>query len=571
MSKYLFAVFAMGMCFSAISAEKKWTPRESNEWFGIWTRERPVDLPWVKGCFVSIAWSELEPRPNEFDWNLFEKRLAAPANMGQVAQLIVFVGPASPRWIYEAGVPEVHTTPTINPRGQPHGWTYPFYLDEDYIRYYHRMIRAVAERIDMLPPKTRKALISLQTAEGTTGDEGGYKGEPLDPRYALPNDKWVALKFETWQLFKDLYEKKEPKIHLLINSGNQGQYHDWLMKNMPDTWRKAGNPGHGYQLNDEMMMFEFLDPIINYPNINGEYIRARSEMDETHKGWFRQEPIWNLYWLNLWGLNFGLDILHHSASVVGDPRFREANIFFSRYAGFKNPATSPGAWIALKDGLDAADRERFPDAVYGDGRFSKEPGEIEKGMERCRKIAESFAAYGARQEDAEKAMYTVMKNRDASAMNDVGWNIWTGNYARYIRQIDPNGTSQGYWRVGPSDQPYGRFARGFDAATGKNSMRFDIDDRFFEGRPLAAAYPVKVRVVYFDKGRGSWALQYDAADDPEKAAMTVRNEDSGRWKEIAIDLADAHFGNRGPEGSDLSLIQQGGEDVLFHMIELTRD
>ena len=36
------------------------------------------------------------------------------------------------------------------------------------------------------------------------------------------------------------------------------------------------------------------------------------------------------------------------------------------------------------------------------------------------------------------------------------------------------------WRVGPKDQPYGRFARGFNEAKGKAALCFDIDDAFFE-------------------------------------------------------------------------------------------
>ncbi|MFB3827009.1 MAG: beta-galactosidase [Bryobacteraceae bacterium] len=533
--------------------------------FGTWTRGTPdpaalkKQCPWVKGAFVAFPWSELEPAPGKFDWEMFEGTLARYADAGLYIQFMVWVGPHSPRWLYGLGVPEVKTTPTLNPRGEPHGWTYPFYLHPVYQRRYHNMIREVAARIDRLPPATRKAVICIQTAEGTTGDEGGYKGEPLDPNYQLPEEKWRAFKFETWRLFESLYRPKQPKVHLLINSGNQGQYHDWIMKNMPDTWRKAGNPGHGYQLNAELKMMEFLDPLINHRNANGEFIRCRSEMDETHKGWFREAPVWNQYWLNLWVLHFGIDIQQNATEVLRDPRHREGFEFVSRYGGHKDPAVSPGAWCALRDGLDAADLKRFPPAQFGEGRFSSRPGEIEAGMERCLRIARAFASRGARQGDPQKAMYTVMRNRDASAMNDVGWSIWAGNYERYLKQYDPNGTSTGWWRVGPKDQPYGRFARGFDTAAGKRAMYFDLDDRF-------APRAVKVRVVYLDRGRGSWELRYDDA----KTALAVNNGDTGRWKEAAAAIEAGRFANLGPHGTDLALVHTGGEDTLFHMIEVTR-
>jgi len=546
---------------------------QAEDCFGAWTRgtNDPAGLkkqcPWVKGAFVAFRWSELEPAPGAYNWKLFEETLAQYARAGLYIQFMVWVGPHSPRWIYDAGVPEVKTTPTLNPRGQPHGWTYPFYLDPKYKQFYHRMIRAVAARVDSLPSGVRQKIICVQTAEGTTGDEGGYKGKPLDPKYELPEDQWRAFKFETWRLFDSLYRPKVPKIHLLINSGNAGQYHDWIMQNMPDTWRKAGNPGHGYQLNEELRMMRFLDPIINRRNQNGEFIRCRSEMDETHKGWFREAPIWNMYWLNLWVLHFGIDIMQHENPALLEKSYEEGFVFLSRYGGHKDPATSPGAWCALRDGLDAADFQRFPAQRFGEGVLSRRAGEMEKGIARCLNIARAFERYGARQGDPEKAMYVVMGNRDAKAMNDVGWEIWPGNYERYLKQYDPNGTSQGWWRVGPKDQPYGRFARGFDVAAGKTAMYFDLHDEFFSRMPN---HGVRIRVVYLDRGAGSWALRYDAVDAPAKAALQVKNTNTGRWKEAVATLRDGRFANRCPHHTDLMLVHTGGDDTIFHMVEVMR-
>ncbi len=40
--------------------------------------------------------------------------------------------------------------------------------------------------------------------------------------------------------------------------------------------------------------------------------------------------------------------------------------------------------------------------------------------------------------------------------------------------ITPNKTSVGWWRVGSGKSIYGRFARGFENKSGKNTMYFDI-------------------------------------------------------------------------------------------------
>lgn len=73
------------------------------------------------------------------------------------------------------------------------------------------------------------------------------------------------------------------------------------------------------------------------------------------------------------------------------------------------------------------------------------------------------AARGARNEDVHAAMGGAMASRKATALNDVGWRIFAGNYERYMRMLDPQASSVGLWRVASADptQPHGRFARSF--------------------------------------------------------------------------------------------------------------
>lgn len=568
-----------------------WKPTENPNVFGVWWRELDdfyrhlrtqhseiapggspnstavkQEAPFVRGIFIAIPWSELEPADGHYDWKLFDDTFARYARAGLYIQFMVWVGPDSPRWIYSAGVPEVHTTPD---KRKFHDWTYPFYLDANYKTYYHRLIRAVAAHIDTLPKDVRARIICIQTAEGTTGDVGGYKGDPVDPKYNLPDDKWNAFKEETWELFDRLYRPKQPPIHLLINAGNELEHSAWLNQRLPNAWLKAGNPGHGYQLNDEKHLLAAFDPLINHPE-SGHLVRVRSEMSERDSGWFEEAPVWNMYWLNLWGLHFGLDIFQHETGAFENRAFDEGFRFYAKYGGRKDAATSPGAWCALRDGLDAEDTVRFPPAEFGNGSLRGSDEAQKQGLQRTLNIVRAFSSFGAEQGDPEKAMKLTVQNRSAKRMNDVGWNIVAGNYQRYMRQWDPNGTSQGYWRQGAKDQPYGRFARGFDTKHGKNTMYFDIEDRFFKGRPLAGAYPMILRVVYLDQGTGSFSVQYDSVGDPARTALKIKKTDSGRWKESTVRIADGNFANRCPHSTDLMLVNGSGEDTLFHLIEITR-
>lgn len=82
---------------------------------------------------------------------------------------------------------------------------------------------------------------------------------------------------------------------------------------------------------------------------------------------------------------------------------------------------------------------------------------------------------------------------------------------------------------------------------------------------------MKVRVVYLDSGGGAFELKYDAADQPEKTAIKVQKTGSGQWKDATVELKDASFGNRCPHKTDLELSAVGGENTIFHMIEVTRE
>ena len=165
------------------------------------------------------------------------------------------------------------------------------------------------------------------------------------------------------------------------------------------------------------------------------------------------------------------------------------------------------------------------------------------------------------------AIGITTNNQRSKAINDVGFDLLPGNYEVFLTQIEPNATSQGWWNIGPVDQPYGRFARSFDTAAGKNTMYFALNKDFFVQN---ASRSMKVRVVYLDQGKGSWSLCYIDNKGKVKTASSVTNTDSGDWKEITTIIGDAAFAGNGPKGADLMLHNDSGDDSVFHMVELMR-
>jgi hypothetical protein len=550
--------------------------------WGIWgSGVSAEDKPWLKGHVIAIGWQDIETADGQFDWDKLDSKIDKAAEQGLYVMVLVYTGSKNPEWLYSVGVPRVAS----NNKGKT---SYAYYLNDnngdgdgddvgEFRYYFKRMIASVAQHLNHLNNDatlpTYKKILAIQGPVGASGDPQPYERQTTNVAasngwfgegtpYAISEAQWDAYQKEMFLYYQEQYRNSSPRIYTQLNIGDNRDMYEWGLNNLPGVWVKYGRIGDRYQHNRE-----YNDPQSSSGSWMWESVRefndqiahrSRSEMDLNDLSWFSEAPIWNMYWTNLWNLHTGLDMHNILEEDLQNPDYVEAFTFFSKYAGYKDPRDSTGVWVALRDGLDMSDIDRFPVDTYG----TEQNG---KNRERYLAIAKAFEPYGARQEDPD-----ALNKTSFDALNDVGWRIYPGNYQMWLNQIDPAATSQGLWRVGPKEQPYGRFARRFDSASGKNDMFFDIDDRFFFDKPLDAAYPVTVRVVYLDEGTGEWALAYDAKDGSWKTAQSVQKTGSGQWKEAAVTLNDAAFANRGPHKADLALESRDGQDDTFHMIEITR-
>lgn len=166
-----------------------------------------------------------------------------------------------------------------------------------------------------------------------------------------------------------------------------------------------------------------------------------------------------------------------------------------------------------------------------------------------------------------KYVTAYQKAREATmVINDIGVNIIPDNYYKFLVQYSPNTTSRGYWRVGPADQPYGRFARGFDARQNMKEMFFALDNNFFTGS--STAKNVSIKIIYLDKGNGSWALHYNNGSKKEAYRITCKN--TGRWMTKTADINDAVFTHKLEHGCDVSIQYLSGDNTIFNSIEIIR-
>ncbi len=535
--------------------------------FGIWetftTFNNKALSPELRGRLCNVKWKEIEISDNVYDWTKLDSVLNKTSLDSLPLIFMVYTKEDAPDWLFTSGnVPKVIER---NTTGDSIGYA-PYYVDTNYRRYFKEMIVRVKEHVDSLPWSIRQWIIGVQPCFGATGDYISYKGL-VDPQYALTSQDFYSLFKEFTLAYYDQYKNTNPKITLLSNPLNQGENQsNWLEEHCPGGWIKTGSLGKAYQLNDELDKSFWLLDYLNTPR-NGDYIRARSEIggDGLTSGWWNACKYKNVFAVLANCIFWGVDWSNQNYDMIDDPYYDPAYFFFNRYAGQKNPATSTNAMCALRDGLDAADTERFPESTFGrSGR---------KKTQRYSTIQQDFAAYGARLDDIKSATKNEMGNRMANGINDVGWRIFPGNYDRYLHQLTPNETSAGYWNVQSTDSAttiYGRFARGFDLANNKDALYFILDTNFLRHEPINAQYPVTLDIVYLDKGNGSWKLFYDAVDSTDKEALQVQCANSGYWKTASITLYDAYFGKRASQGADFYIKNSGTENVIFELVEFAR-
>jgi len=106
-----------------------WNPRKTNA----------STHPLVKGVPIVMRWGDIEPEEGKFKFDtILGPKLKAAQKNGFYVLLMVWVVPHTPQWLYENGVPQVETPPRVTPRRTTVKWTFPYYLDDDYKRFFFR-------------------------------------------------------------------------------------------------------------------------------------------------------------------------------------------------------------------------------------------------------------------------------------------------------------------------------------------------------------------------------------------------------------------------------------------------
>jgi hypothetical protein len=518
----------------------------------------------IQGYQIYYNWADLEPTPGNYDWTALENEMRIVANDDIWVAVQIQVGPNCPEWMYN-DVPKVFTT------GGNDDGPYPYYFDSNYKARYFNLLKQAAIHFNHLPADIQSHFMYWQIAEGSTGDEDPYKGDPVDSIYDINFYDWQDFRHAAWAT-AETYRGSNPKYRFLFNDGNFAQDLEYVDERFPKDLHKDGLLSHAYSFEGEMLYYLRQYRQLNAGNFDN---RSRGEIQDIfNTTWWYYAPIKQAFALSCSAASGGLDMLNitpgYINSILTDTRAAD---FYDKYAGIRRPKDSKVGFLALRDVPDFADSTRFPELIYGPVIDPLKKPAYDKKVHNiwtnpkdstARKYwltMKAIAQYinPARVDNIVqkfKPQGALYNTGDDQYHNDFGINMTT-NWARSIRQWFPEISSIGAWRIGPDSSIFGRYSRLFRIQAGKGVMYFEFNDSLVIRRDR-----VQITVTYYDTGNGKWAM--NCSDQ----ALKVTNTNTHQWLQKTMTV-NSFVPNTLFQGkADFALRYQGNENTPFTLIQV---
>lgn len=526
------------------------------------------EYSFLSGFSLDCAWADVESVEGQFNFSSCEKVVKEALAQNKYVLINPLTGHAAPlSWLAEKGIPTVEVCfhekdNSTCPKEQI--WTYPYYLADNYVKYWKRYQQALHDWVKSLPKNSEGSnpVQSIQVSMGSTGDITPWHGAPLKDEYVIPGKVWKEFWVNGSAVLIDIYRDLLPDTKLLFNAV---PYNNTPVPDDPDAkyWPayrhllfdvlkppnfdvKYGVVSHAYFTTNELDDYYVAGNLTRYPFVDESgkkvFVRSRGESSDGNpngkqgQGYWAN-PTWNALAMACWDITYGLDVWNPNPQMwsteFGPKGYFTERVWgafqhFHTHAGAKDVTTAPGAWIQLRDALDFSDTDRFPESEFGNA--------TRRNSDRIEKIVEKFKHFGAGVDDTEAAMAGRPKSRARKGLNQVGWRIWPTNYGKWMKQIDPMTTSIGRWRIGKTSNLLGQNSR--QTVPGKN-MSFGLSAGLFDTKPGAeSSIDVYIRVAFYDQGHGSWELHYRTKRGKIAKAAKVTKNNSLEFVELRIKLKD---------------------------------
>lgn len=576
------------------------------EKYGIWGMSKFTSnaswnalLPYIKGYLYRLNWTDIQTGPSTYNWSYFDDQLQHAFDADLWIGFMITTGDSAP--ISGANDWLADFVPTFtNDRG-----TWPYYMDPDYSTYWYEFTDALVEHIrDTYTLAERQKILFMMSAEGSTGDEGPYKGT-VPIAYEIDEDdgaEWDQFKRLYWTHLHDKLAIDLPLTHILINQGNGGDNYQWVVDNLPDAWVKAGNFTHNYSFAGEGPYADRLQVFRNSP-LDENRVRGEFEGTDDQTFW-QQSTKQNFMCILRSCIHAGIDVFSlsyttHSTNGYGNPAYD----FFNQYAGIRNVSESNRGFIAFRDEIDILDTVRFPTGTYGNlvtqntTQFNNKynqliasecnppnydncssPEAIESNIvdlyltdaqsgdvgdyhylnpTRITNIRNAFPTAVYRQITSEQQLDSYNSPYSASSIPD--------NYSRFITQYSPNTTSTGGWNKGPVNNYYGRYTRAFNFNLSPESRKIYL--QVDSGLDSGSDNSVTINLIYLDSGTGLFSIECATCKGKsEVSVIQKKNTNVFITKTVTVDKF--LFGGNLDNSSDIIIKYLSGDNTDFDSLEI---
>lgn len=212
----------------------------------------------ITGFNIRMDAATFNPAKGVWNTSYITSQLDVCRRYGLKVILMMFTGDNMPSYMFQQGASRTALDGVFAPVKTDRG-TYPYYADPDYDVY----LKMIWDKWYEVTKNYSDIIIAYNPTMGSTGDvgnDGGYKGDPLDIQYNILPQWWDSYTRNSWQYFDTHYNVKT-----LINVGNDLGYLDWGVQNLRNMIAiKQGNFTHGIDNNGELTQMQ---GIAKYPNL----------------------------------------------------------------------------------------------------------------------------------------------------------------------------------------------------------------------------------------------------------------------------------------------------------------
>jgi hypothetical protein len=525
----------------------------------------------AKGIHKIGLWKDLEPINGGYDLIDFAADVKRFVDSGLYVTIQLGAGNDAPisgstHWLVDIGVDTFYSI-----GGNDNG-PWPDSYNQTYKDRLTRLYDTVYKKIKAtLPASKLKYVIGHYGVFGSTGDIAPYKGNcnsPTDCYGIDDDDTWVEFEFEMLDSIKKVINRNSMLLVGSINTANDHRMLDQFVQQHPFGMDKAGDLSHDMLFTAEKLLYE-----IPKTNKRGEvqgYPLSPTKPYQDDWQTFVVAVCGKLDYLNL-PIGYFNNVLQGSDT---EPDSRVSGIF-ATYAPHNEVASATKAFIQLADKLDYADSIRFTTNTFGamitpaqyniynnqlNNINTSDKGESNKKFLRLNLIESYLSSARETAINNWGATYgATMSGKPGGDQHYIDCGVgMMKNHELHITQINPDGTSEGAYRVGGDTSIYGRFARKFNTAG--DPMEFDIDNKWAGGRISAS---IQYTITYLNDNTGTWSL-FARTSIGFSLISTTTNTNTGKWKQLTVTVPNHVLGS----STDFSLIYGAGAKTTFSIIEL---